>query len=156
MNAKTSYLTLVLRQDVKLVSWTALMFRGFCELVDCPPGDIVRLELALVEALNNVFLHGSGGRADLEVKVSMRREKGALSIELSDNGEPIPDLDIRSMPDPLCESSRGLPLIHACVDDVTYRSKDGVNMLIMRKALPHALVTASEGGYISLSGQIYS
>ena len=154
MNENTSYLTLVLRHDVKLVSWTALMFRGFSQLIDCPPGDIVRLELALVEALNNVFLHGSGGRADLEVKVSMRREEDALAIELSDNGEAIPDLDIKSMPDPLCESSRGLPLIHACVDDVTYRSNKGVNVLLMRKSLPVIPDTASRGDSISLSGQI--
>jgi serine/threonine-protein kinase RsbW len=156
MNTKTSYLTLVLRHDLKLVSWTALMFRGFCELVDCPPGDIVRLELALVEALNNIFLHGSGGRADLEVKVSMRREEESLVIELSDNGEAIPDININSMPDPLCESSRGLPLIHACVDHVIYGSNNGVNVLLMKKTLPVNPAMASRGGSISLSGQICS
>jgi serine/threonine-protein kinase RsbW len=156
MSTKTSYLTLVLQHDVKLVSWTALMFRGFCELVDCPPGDIVRLELALVEALNNIFLHGSSGRDDLEVKVSMQRDEKALAMELSDNGETIPDIAINSMPDPLCESSRGLPLINACVDHVTYRSDNGINVLVMRKILPLSSRTGAPGGSIRISGQIYS
>lgn len=137
MTENTPPLNVVLRNDEERVSGIAVMFREFCEWLHCPSADIVGLELALVEALNNILRHGAAGRTDVEITVSVRCEGYSLIIELADNGTSIPDVSIETMPEPLAESSRGLPLIHACVDEVIYTSNSDLNVLLLKKSLPH-------------------
>lgn len=89
--------------------------------------DRLRFETALIELSGNVFEHAGG--ADgltcwLEVTVGVDR----LVAEMSDTGTALEgDVSPRAMPDELAESGRGIALLHALVDEVTYTRDGGLN-----------------------------
>jgi serine/threonine-protein kinase RsbW len=96
---------------------------------------LIDLDLAVAEAANNIVLHGYGSDESQSFQVSIRTQEGALVVELSDSGRPIPAhlLDAPA-PAPLdAECGRGFGIIHACVDALKYRSEAGVNRLTLVK-----------------------
>ena len=103
-----------------------------------PPEDLIRLEIAVTEALNNVVLHGalpSGTGID----VAVSKAGPEVSVEIRDPGRPVPEelFDEARDPaeiDPLDESGRGIPLIVAMSDALHYESGNGSNCLALRFA----------------------
>lgn len=93
------------------------------------------LELAVVEAANNIILHGYRG-ARGPIRCVVGAEDGRVSVMLIDSGSPIPaeKLERRVSPSELAESGRGLSIIYACVDSLDYASDDGENRLTLSKA----------------------
>ena len=55
--------------------------------------------ISLTEAVTNAMLHGNRGDCSKQVSISMRRQKDALSIRVSDEG---PGFDPGGIPDPTC------------------------------------------------------
>lgn len=53
--------------------------------------------ISLTEAVTNAMLHGNGGDCSKVVSISLRRQKDALSIRVSDEG---PGFDPTHVPDP--------------------------------------------------------
>jgi serine/threonine-protein kinase RsbW len=108
-----------------------------CVRAGVEPGAAFELELAMVEAANNVVEHGyaepSGGTIGLAVVISECEAR----VTLRDSGAPVPDgfFDDGTMPDPLATSGRGSGIILACVDTVSYRSQFGENTLVLTKRL---------------------
>ena len=93
------------------------------------------LELAVVEAANNIILHGyTSGTGSIECTVG--GADGDVRVVLIDTGSPIPaeKLNRSQAPDALSESGRGLSIIHACVDALDYASSGGENRLTLSKA----------------------
>ncbi|WP_175453395.1 ATP-binding protein [Paracoccus tibetensis] len=91
------------------------------------------LELAFVEAANNVIQHG-GITAGEWLDIALRSDGAGVTLELQDQGHPIPAhvLDEASEPgDAFAESSRGLWLIQTLMDKVTYTSTSGINKLVL-------------------------
>jgi serine/threonine-protein kinase RsbW len=126
---------LALSSELKNVPLAAGVVRAFCEFARLPPAAMAQVELALVEAVNNVIAHGCPGRTDARIGIRLRVRGDALVIELRDPGIPLPALPGAAMPDSPAECGRGWPLIHACVDRVEYRSEDGSNVLTLGKNL---------------------
>jgi serine/threonine-protein kinase RsbW len=95
------------------------------------------MNLAFVEAANNVVVHGGRGEA-LKMRVRLRIAADSVELELIDTGAPIPAevLAADEPDDPFAESGRGLALIRACVDDMSYSSAAGVNRMRLVRALP--------------------
>ena len=99
------------------------------------------IELALTEALTNIVQHGYGGGADAQVRLRVLERPGALEIELTDEGRPIPPglleaadaattfafdpTDLAALP----EGGMGLALIKSAFHEVRYASHGGVNRL---------------------------
>jgi serine/threonine-protein kinase RsbW len=102
-------------------------------------GAVADLNLAFVEAANNVVVHGGG---DAAMQLSVVVEPGMLRMELIDAGAAIPEavLSADAPDDPLAESGRGLGLIRACVDELTYSSEFGRNRLVLLRRLERAVV----------------
>lgn len=98
-------------------------------------GDLIDLELAAVEAANNIVLHG--GRAEAEIQVVFRREDDCFAIDLTDQGTPIPAQSFdASLPSPLdAECGRGFGIIRACVDDLRYEVDEVSNRLTLLKRI---------------------
>jgi serine/threonine-protein kinase RsbW len=99
------------------------------------PGEMIDLDLAVVEAANNVLLHGYGGDESQSLEVSIRVGKEGLAVTLTDSGRPIPAQSLNSSsPAPLdAECGRGFGIIHACVDRLSYGSEGGWNRLTLVK-----------------------
>ncbi len=97
------------------------------------PGALIDLELAFVEAANNIVVHGYAG-ADGEITLEVAKE-GGLRVVLIDGGKPIP-ADLLVNPPAVgtdSERGRGLAIIRACVDHLNYTSGDGLNRLTLFK-----------------------
>ncbi|MGO4855631.1 ATP-binding protein [Phaeovulum sp. W22_SRMD_FR3] len=108
------------------------------ELADAlSPDTLIRLEIALVEALTNIVVHGSAGNSGLLIDVLVAVDAAAVFIEIIDNGLPAPQGIYEQKPfldeiDAMAESGRGVALILSCADAVRYRSDAGGNHLELR------------------------
>jgi serine/threonine-protein kinase RsbW len=93
------------------------------------------LELAVVEAANNIVLHGyAGDRGSIRATAGLTENE--FMVELSDDAIALPDPVFGDDPLPAltAESGRGLAIIAACVDRVAYRREGGRNYLTLFKA----------------------
>ncbi len=96
------------------------------------------MELASVEAANNIVLHGFRSMADRHYDVVIDIADGELRVSLSDDGEPIPPAALADTSTGWsleAESSRGLAIIRACTDRQEYGRVRGRNRLRLVKRL---------------------
>jgi serine/threonine-protein kinase RsbW len=124
-----------IRIDAQLeaVAQLAQVVREEGEAAALSPDAVIEIELAVVEAANNIVAHGysvPGGAIEMRVV----RQDG-LRVELADCGTTIPAnlFDNPPAADLDAERGRGLAIIRACVDRLSYSQKDGVNRLILVK-----------------------
>ena len=107
--------------DVNVVH--EILERVWAAVPEITPGDRLRFETALIELSGNVFEHTceeQGTECLLEVSV----EPDALAAVVLDRGaEPAVSLE-RQMPEDLAESGRGIALIRALTDELSYE-RDG-------------------------------
>ncbi|MGE0669145.1 MAG: ATP-binding protein [Sphingomonadales bacterium] len=111
--------------------------RKACEQAGMSEAAAFEIELAMVEAANNIVIHGYAGREGAEIGMDVRVEHGAMEVALTDTGSPIPAEAIAqtgAVGDD-SEHGRGIAIILAFVDSMDYRSSDGFNRLLLRKAL---------------------
>lgn len=100
----------------------------------------IDLELALVEAANNIVIHGCEGLKDQTMVLQIRSVRGGIELAIEDHGRPIPPNRLGGTGEagPEDESGRGLSLIAACIDRVNYASSTRGNRLVLFKAVPCA------------------
>lgn len=101
------------------------------------------MELAAAEAVTNVVRHGYGPQGG-PLRVEIQAEPGAVVLRLFDWGRPIPggalaeagasrfDFDPGDL-DSVPTGGMGLSLITMLVDEISYRSDEGQNVLTLRK-----------------------
>jgi serine/threonine-protein kinase RsbW len=79
--------------------------------------------ISLTEAVTNAILHGNSADCSKHVSISLRRQKDALSIRVSDEG---PGFDPNYVPDPTCAEliekcgGRGLFLMRHLSDECNF------------------------------------
>lgn len=120
--------------DVRLL---AGFLQATLQKADVPEVARIDLELAVVEAANNIVLHGVDGRSGMTIALSVCNVAGGVEVALEDAGTSIPShlLDVVAQAGPEAECGRGLGLIAACTDRVNYTSSAGRNRLVLFKAL---------------------
>jgi len=93
------------------------------------------LELAAVEAANNIVVHGYSGSDEQSYTARIASGPDGVCILFTDTGTPIPPeaLAQTKMPDWDSEAGRGMAIIRACVDETDYRSTNGANTLLLVK-----------------------
>ena len=111
--------------------------RRFAEAHGSDEAALIDLELAVVEAANNIVLHGYSGAAG-RISLQAVKSDDRLCVELVDTGAPIPaaSLERPASAEHCAESGRGLAIIRACVDELAYESANGVNKLSLLKLCP--------------------
>ncbi|WP_257255238.1 MULTISPECIES: ATP-binding protein [unclassified Endozoicomonas] len=124
----------------------AMAVRGVCAMTTLSPVEINRLELCLVEIVNNAIEHAYDNEAGHPVEVCVSMDKTTMNISVSDWGQSIPDDVMQNktemVVDPeqpevwLC-SGRGLHIVNKLMDQVTYESNQDKNSFIMKKELRH-------------------
>ena len=89
--------------------------------------DRMSFETALIELASNVIQYANAGTG-VSCRVSVETQDDQISASLCDSGKAADvELDGRPMPDGMAESGRGIPLIQALVDELTYSRDDDVN-----------------------------
>jgi len=143
MNAPDSPRRVELRIDSRLehVQSLARELRALCAESGLDARAAALVELALVEAINNVIRHAYRLEPGHVVEVVFECAGGALRFEVTDSGQRYSGpLAPRFEFDPadtarLPEGGMGLHLIHSIMDHVDYRSQGGRNTLAMTKRL---------------------
>lgn len=111
--------------------------RDRCIASGIDDGAAMELDLALVEAANNIVQHGLEG-ATGQIALSVDLTEDWATLVLTDSGPPAP-ADLFSgdaaPPAPLAESGRGMMIMQQCVDGISYCSESGVNTLTLTKRL---------------------
>ncbi|WP_376873933.1 ATP-binding protein [Albirhodobacter sp. R86504] len=89
---------------------------------------LFRLELTVSEALSNLVIHGTSSKAPIDIR--LKAQAGAVQIEIFDPDGASPfDITAHAKAletvELLAENGRGLGLIIACSDGVTYGAVGG-------------------------------
>jgi serine/threonine-protein kinase RsbW len=104
--------------------------------------DASQIELCVVEAVTNAIKHAYNNQPGFSIQVNFAVHPDKLVITVCDEGQAMPALVVPSLDfDPtdlehLPEGGMGLFLIHSIMDEVTYVSQDGKNLLTMTKRFP--------------------
>jgi serine/threonine-protein kinase RsbW len=129
--------------DVVLIT-TAI--HTLCAEVGLNEVEAYQIELCACEAVTNVIRHGYHGEHGHEISVGILVSEDRLDLEISDKGTPmsaehveklirgpaqleIDPADIAS----LKEGGRGLQIIHAVMDEISYVIERGVNRLLLTR-----------------------
>jgi serine/threonine-protein kinase RsbW len=106
----------------------ALLEDVWTDAPDIPMMERFRFETALLELASNVVKHADGG-SGLWCTVEIDANAEGIEATVLDDGEPS-DAGIlvpREMPDGLSESGRGLAMIQALVDALSYTREGPTN-----------------------------
>ena len=134
---------LAIDSNLAAVQTAARAVRAACAGL-LPTEVIDEIEIAVVEAINNVITHGYGGRGGHEIRVRLCLQPEKVEIEIIDRARPMAPRLFASLPvDPfpvdganraaLPERGRGLALIRVTMDEVAYGSEGGENHLRLTK-----------------------
>lgn len=115
--------------------------RGFLGTYELPPVASSRIELALVESMNNIVEHSGVQPSDM-IDVRLSSNGAVLEIVLADPGAPF---DVEQMNREVTieapaaaemeDHGRGLSLIRAVIDRVAFTREHGQNVLTLTCAL---------------------
>ena len=123
----------------------AMSARGLCAMTRLAPDEVNRVELSVVEIVNNAIEHAYQGKSGNKVEIEIDYcSDEYLEITVSDWGLSM-NLSAESVrkkpvePDPNNESwlvsGRGLNIVRQLMDDMAYKSQDGKNSFVMRKKI---------------------
>ncbi len=114
--------------------------RAFAVAAGLSPLAAADLELATVEAANNIVIHGFARAAGFPVALAAAVRDGEVQVQLCDQGAAIPAEALAALPrwDADKESARGLAIMRACTDRLDYRRLATGNRLLLVKRLTAA------------------
>jgi serine/threonine-protein kinase RsbW len=140
MAAGTS-VKLVIPSEIRLIDLVHAASEKMAELAGLDADEALNVGLAVREAVINAMMHGNRQDPQLNVDVTLSADDEHLTAVIADQGNGFAR---EATPDPteeanlLRNSGRGLLLMEAFVDTVTFRSlPKGGTEVTMVKRLPH-------------------
>ncbi|WP_281646875.1 ATP-binding protein [Parendozoicomonas sp. Alg238-R29] len=142
--AKGQCLSLSINSQIEDTVLVAMAIRGVCAMTGLSAEDINRIELCVVEVVNNAIEHAYGGCSGSLVNVDVFVEPGkALEIVVKDQGKAMPALgEVQGVqvpdptdPDTWAVSGRGLPIVDQLMDAIRYETSDDGNAFHMIRQL---------------------
>lgn len=124
-------------------SLIAMAVRGLCAMTNLSPVEVNRVELCVVEIVNNAIEHAYGHAKGHKVEIDVKLMKASITLTVSDWGKSMDEgkLGVKEFPvDPdnpaawLCDG-RGLPIVQSLMDKVEYRSVGDKNSIVMSKQI---------------------
>lgn len=99
------------------------------------PSDQIRFETALIELASNIFQHADNG-SGISCTLTVGITSDHIEAQMRDTGEP-GEIQLTGlvMPDDLSESGRGLVMIQALVDELTYEREGEHNVWRIKRKL---------------------
>ena len=114
---------------------------GIASSLGFDDGGRYNLELCLIEAVSNSIRHAYHGTPGHPVRVRIAVDADRIEMRVADQGTPIPE-ERRAPPslevepaelDAISEGGRGIFLMHALMDEVSFGSEDGWNFVTLTK-----------------------
>jgi serine/threonine-protein kinase RsbW len=134
-------ITLSIDSSYDNVFLVGLVVRQICRFAEMEDSEAFRVELCVVEAVNNVIQHGYEGRVGGEIEIEVRLRPEALSFEVRDRGRAMDaaaleasalEADDAAL---LEDNGRGLRIVRAWMDEVLYSRSGLHNRLVLTKRL---------------------
>lgn len=125
--ATATSVKLVLSSQVKLIDLVHAAAQTVAEKVGFGEDDALNIGLAVREAAINAIVHGNRQDPEKKVDVSIESNSTVLTVRIRDHGG---GFDPVQMPDPtrndnlLATSGRGLLMMRAFVDEVSFERRD--------------------------------
>lgn len=118
--------------------------KDLCASTHLDQVELYKLELCLVEALNNVIIHSYKNQPGNKIEVNIQLSNTFILFKVFDTGSSRSNFlqhtsmefdpkDISAIP----ESGRGLYIMQECMDEVSFEVKEGINVISLRKNLIH-------------------
>jgi serine/threonine-protein kinase RsbW len=109
----------------------------FADALALPDETRYRLDLGLTEALTNIMAYAYPDEAEHEIRIRLRAEGDAVSMEVEDDGLPFDPLKAERPPSPASLDAApigglGIHLIRSMLDECDYARESGRNRLTMR------------------------
>lgn len=143
--AMTRTISLSIESRPECIELLSCALHGLYPLLMLPAEELAKVELAMVEAVNNVVEHAYGFEPAHRVWVEFELAPERLDLRVSDRGQSMPPSRLAAAqgfadPDPedldTCTlRTRGLEIIQHCMDTVEYEVRDGINTLSMSRSL---------------------
>ena len=133
---------LTINSVMKNVSLVGMATNKICSSLNFNEKESCRLELCVVEAVNNCIEHAYQGKSCHEIEVIVEILPDRIAFKVCDTGktmEPGRAPNFEFDPDDkvnLPEGGMGRFIIHQIMDEVIYESSGGENILTMTKKLP--------------------
>ena len=142
----TGSITLRIENRLDDVCLIGLSIRGMCRALTLDADAIDAVELCVVEAVNNAVEHAYGDGLGNVVEVDVSVGPAALRIAVRDCGRAMDWSAACARADAyaadiLTDGGRGIFIIRSLMDEVSYDSADGWNVLTMVKHAPAAVAT---------------
>lgn len=143
-------LTLSIDSREDNVRWLGVAVQAICSSLSMDAQTSYNLRLCVVEAVTNCVRHAYAGAPNRSIDVVVRQVDGRLQVCVLDQGAPIPEEQLERAqrgfgdvtPEALSEGCRGLVLIDALMDDVTFHVDGTTNVLTMTTQI---LTSAAKG-----------
>ena len=132
--------TYTMRIDSRLenVCLVARSARVICAGAGFDDGTGCAIELCVVEAVNNAIEHAYAREPGHVVEVALAFAAAAVRVEVRDRGRRMDWPAARARADDyapdLAERGRGIVIMRSLMQDVSYRTVDGCNVLSMKAA----------------------
>ena len=139
-------ITFTIESNLKNVSLIGLAVNNITSYIGLNELESYRLELCVVEAVNNAIIHAYDKEAGNKVEVVFSIYPDRLVLDVSDTGKPmqshlLKQNDVSSLefdtddPSSIPEGGRGLAIMKEIMDSVDYKTEDGKNRLTMTKKI---------------------
>ena len=142
----TKQVRLIIESDIEHIPLVGMAVSRFAESLLPGRMDPLQIEICTVEAVTNSIKHACGVGSSKEVEIIFTLSDDALTINICDEGTPLDRAVLQNKgsqcfdfdPDhleSLSETGRGLAIIKAIMDDVSYETRNGKNCLTLMKWL---------------------
>ncbi|HWQ68884.1 MAG TPA: ATP-binding protein [Patescibacteria group bacterium] len=139
-------ITLAITSDLQNVPLIGQAIQRLCSFVPLSDLESHQIALCVVEAVNNAIVHAYGREAEHEVEVIFGQYSDRLIVQICDAGRTMdPKCLTPQAPSPLdfdpgCleripERGLGLAIIRTTMDEVTYTTSHGKNILTLTRFL---------------------
>ncbi len=139
---------MVIESNLADVPLIGIAVNRFCTYAGFRETDAFNVELCVTEGVTNAIKHAYAGKGGQEVTVIFSLSSKEAVFEVCDRGKPMdPEKLKRAALNGLKsdetsifsirESGRGLGIMKEMMDEVAYRSENGINFLTLKKNLPY-------------------
>lgn len=125
-------ISMAITSEITNVALLGHAIKAICEESGLDASQSFRVHTSVVEAVNNSILHAYQGDPSNRVKIECVVTENTIEIQVSDEGVTMESLPKYEAPAADSESGRGWWIMRQWMDEVSYRSKGGINTTILK------------------------